>query len=492
MKNRSLCTILAAAASMGGLLLISDAAQPQTPLRFGRSAMSEGGHVGLTYRTPKANPASPQRAPSGYSHYRLVDFGTMGGPESGLIFPAHNINNRGLVIGISETGVPDPNCYLDCYVEHAFIGLGTGRVIELPFPPGIDPVGNTSLAGDMTASGVLGGFVMNGLIDPLTDFPQLRPVVWRSNGREALDLGTFGGNSGAVNGLNHHGDVVGMALNEVAENPDFASFMNGFLPAATQSRAFVWRGGALQDLGTLGGNDAMALAINDSGTIVGISYTDTDANDTTGIPTVHPFLWQHGRLRDLGGLGGTLVTTGSLTYGPWGAVLNQVGQAIGTSTLAGDEFFHAFLWDGERMVDLGTLGGDFSEALAIDQHGSVVGRADYSSSEAYHHATLWADGAARDLGLVGPCLNSTATAISKDGDIVGGLGACTDDPDDTHYFSAFIWRNGNEMADLNSLVEPASDLHIEFATGINERGEIAGTAFLPTGELRGIMLVPQP
>ena len=113
---------------------------------------------------------------------------------------------------------------------------------------------------------------------------------------------------------NQRGDTVGVALNDVPENPDFALFMNGFLPAATQARAFLSQGNGLQDLGTLGGNDAFASIINDSGLVYGLSYTDTVANDTTGVPTIHPFLWNNGSMRDLGSLGGTLALPGSISY----------------------------------------------------------------------------------------------------------------------------------------------------------------------------------
>lgn len=427
---------------------------------------------------------------AGYPSYRLIDLGTLGGPTSLNVFPARNINNRGQVIAFADTDVADPNCYLGCYYSHAILQQRNGNVIELPFPSGIDPTNNTSLAGDLTPNGRMGGFVTNGLIDPMTDFPQLRPVVWEQNGASAIDLGTFGGNSGAVNQINSSGATVGMALNDVPENPDFASFMNGFIPAATQSHAFLWQGSGLQDLGTLGGDDSFASAINEAKTIFGMSYTDTVPNDTTGLPTTHPFLWKNGQMRDLGSLGGSLATPGSFANGPWGAVLNQRGQAIGTSTLAGDEFWHAFLLSNGKMIDLGDLGGNISEALAINESGVVVGRSDFSPDSPYHHATLWRNGTITDLGVAGPCQNSTATAVNSAGDVVGGLGVCTNNPDDLNYFSAFMWKRGNLIVDLNDLVSPPADMHLEFASGINDRGEIVGNAYTPEGDLHVVVLVP--
>ena len=90
-----------------------------------------------------------------------------------------------------------------------------------------------------------------------------------------------------------------------------------------------------------------------------------------------PFLWQNGTMEDLGSLGGTLSIPGSLDHFGGIRAVNESGKVAGTSTLAGDEVWHAFVWsNGGTMIDLGTLGGSTSDALAIENQ--VVGRADFS------------------------------------------------------------------------------------------------------------------
>jgi probable HAF family extracellular repeat protein len=116
--------------------------------------------------------------------------------------------------------------------------------------------------------------------------------------------------------------------------------MNSLWPTISQK-------GIMQDIGTLGGPDAVAGIINARRQIDGQSYTSATPNAATRIPTLDPFLWQNGTMRDLGNLCATL------SFANW---INDVREVAGQSNLQGDQTGHPFLWNGRRMLDLGTLG----------------------------------------------------------------------------------------------------------------------------------------
>jgi probable HAF family extracellular repeat protein len=417
---------------------------------------------------------------SPHHHYKLIDLGTLGGPSAykSVNAPGYQIlTNAGEIAFAADTPMPDPfspNCYNpDCFVTHA-TQWKNGVLTDLG---ALGDSGDSSASGAINARGWIVGQSEDGEIDPISGLPEIHATLWH-DGR-ITDLGTFDGHWSIGLTLNDAGDVVGFATNSI---PDpFALFP----PAGTQSRAFRWRKGELSDLGTLGGDDAQAVSVNRGGQIVGISYTDTIPNDTTGIPTVHPFLWERGRMADLGTLGGTYAGGGSCNFGAsctspvpqyeGSLLINNRSQVIGTSNLAGDQCFHPFLWEKGKMRDLGTLGGDNGVAIWLTDNGEVVGQADVPGSQAYH-GFRWKDRVITDLGTLegDPC--SRALMANSKGQIVGGtLAICQ-----LETTRAFLWENGGPIIDLNSLTVADSGANLYEADNINERGEIVASG-LPAG-----------
>ena len=491
MKNFRLSPIVVAvlaAFTINSIVAAPGQAQPLKKTRRGGSA--ERDRI-ASPSSKAALPATTTAIPAGYPRYRLIDLGPLGGDNAFTVLPGVTLNNRGQNIAQGSTGVPDPfpdaEFTDDATIWHGMLATANGIVRDLGALPGT----NQSLSVWISDTGLIVGISENGLIDNTVDFPQLRPVLWDS-ARNLHDLGTFGGNTGFAAAVNNNGVVVGYATNNIPENPDAASFMNGFLPAGQQVRAFVWNGGALRDLGTLGGLDAAAQAINQHGVVAGLSFTSTEINDTTGLPTVHPFVWTNGIMQDVGSLGGTMSTPGSFASGPFGKLLNERGDIAGTSTLPGDDTWHAFVWRNNQMIDLGATGVRNSEAFFMSDKGEVLGRAEVSLTPFVRHAFLWENGRMTDLGAPAPCTRSSALGINSLGQIVGDTGACTDDPNDPGYFSAFYQEKGKTAVDIHRLITPPSPIHLEDAGCINDLGEISGGGFDADGRMHAVLLVPIP
>jgi probable HAF family extracellular repeat protein len=431
-----------------------------------------------------ASAAWPQAQTNPKHHqYKLYDLGTLGGPNSSTSFFSTSLTNWG-VIGGAQTAAPDPfnpNCLggifslTGCYVMHAF-QWNRGILTDLGALPGNND-NNSSFSSAINNNGLIAGLSENGSVDSDTGYPETRAVVW--NKGKIKDLGTFGGTQSSAMAVNDLGQVVGGALNKT-DDPFSAEFVIGFgvlYSGTTQVRAFVWQNGRMRDLGTLGGPDAFAYAINQFGQIAGESYTSYTPNADTGIPTVDPFLWTNGKMIDLGTLGGTI------GFPVW---LNDWGQVVGYSNLAGDQFYHGFLWERGAIKDLPPAsGGDYSWALWINDLGDVSGGSTLPGDQ-QNHASLWRFGKSSDLGTVGqdPC--SEALSVNDLQQIVGASYPCSNE----QAGRAFLWENGGPMVNLNALLENPSDLYLDYGTYINDSGEIVAQGVLPNGDFHAALLVP--
>jgi len=148
-------------------------------------------------------------------------------------------------------------------------------------------------------------------------------MFWE-NGR-LTDMGTLpaGGSIAFPTAVNNRGEVVGNAQNTV---PDPTPMYPG---DGTQTRAFYWKSGTMQDIGTLpGGTDAAAALINERGQVAGWSYiSSVPSPDCPGIGgffiTTDSFIWdKKNGMRDIGGLCGTCTLASDL---------DNRGQVVGGS-----------------------------------------------------------------------------------------------------------------------------------------------------------------
>jgi probable HAF family extracellular repeat protein len=256
------------------------------------------------------------------------------------------------------------------------------------------------------------------------------------------DLGSSQGNGFAPAALNDAGQVVGTA----------------------SGHAFLYGGGQLTDLGSLGGPSGPAsgtnasswpYGINASGQVVGASYVASSSP--------HAFLYSGGVMQDLGTFGGRF------SIASYATGINASGQVVGTSDDA-NGYPHAFLYGGGKMTDLGTLpGGKTAVATAINAGGQVTGNADTASFTL--HAFLYSGGQMTDLGTLrgGPSTTSFATGINASGQVVGVSEAAGTSPNGAPSH-AFLY-GGGKMTDLGTLSGFYSS-----AQGINDAGQVVGSA----------------
>ncbi|MDX1616690.1 MAG: hypothetical protein R3300_20455, partial [Candidatus Promineifilaceae bacterium] len=279
------------------------------------------------------------------------------------------------------------------------------------------------------------------------------------------DLGTLGDYPTVVAGVNDLGQVVGLSVNSNDEQ-----------------RSFLWEAGQMQDLGTLSGFPILAHDINNNGQVVG-SVNRSSAN-LNGVG----FMWQDGSIEAL--------APGADDEAAAFAV-NDEGQASGYlnyyNQLSDRRLVEPAVWDG-GWSQLGNLAGSnpgfFAQgyAYAINDAGLVVGASQNSLGEM--HAFLSEEGGMLDLGTLGGDF-SLANDVNNLGQVVG-FSRLADGRQ--HAFIAQDFDGDGqvgpgEMRDLNDLIPPEAQIEVIMAHGINDAGEIAATGIVD-GQQQALLLQP--
>jgi probable HAF family extracellular repeat protein len=312
------------------------------------------------------------------------------------------INTAGQVSGVSRTTLG---------YDRAFLWTpGGSPMVEVPAPTGFN---STPIA--MNSSGHVIGSTMRGGTQPVSG----PAFFW--DGSATHDLGTtvlvdvndsdtvlgeVTGPGGA--GFIWKNNVTTTVAPSVpfyqvlpADINNLGQVVGTYSPDASSLKAFSWKAGVFTDLGTLGGSQSHAVAVNDSGLIAGNSML-------TGDTVSHAFKTTAGKkMSDIGslyGAGGTSTAN----------AMNKNGVIVGSSS--DSTHYHLFLYDG-KMHDLGDP-GTFDTIPGLNDLKDVVGWRLIQGTGAQAFVCL-GGGAMTDLPQPPNQDESQAFAINNAGSAVG-------------------------------------------------------------------------
>jgi probable HAF family extracellular repeat protein len=273
-------------------------------------------------------------------------------------------------------------------------------------------------------------------------------VLWDRD--EVRELGTLGGRDAFVTAINEAGDLVGSSqTGEVDQN------------GVDVSHAFLYRDGRMLDLGTLGGWHSHAAGINAAGQIVGIAQAGDGA--------YRPVVWQEGAIRAIDVPGPALG-------------INRAGQVVGHRFARGS--LSVFVWQEGKLRDLGRPpGANNALPSGLNDAGEVLVGAFDGPSPTRMRALVWHDGTwVRDFDPTGQW-EFSPYAINNAGQVVG-----SGRPDGGAY-RGLRWDANGDRHDLVELACRASADWTLFPRAINDAGQIVGWARRGDSE-RAFLLTP--
>jgi probable HAF family extracellular repeat protein len=292
-------------------------------------AINAAGHV-VGYSSGGTS-AAPTAAPFFWQGGVMTPLGNLGGNFAW----ATGINSADEVVGVST--IADGS-------YHAF-RWKSGTMTDL----GTLPLTTQSFAVGITSTGDVVGYSVAGI-----DIGTARAWIWQNG--VMTELVPFEGATGALpTAVNASGQIVGLAQ------------------TASGTRGWIFQNQIMTPLATLGGV-SYPRTISDNGLIAGVSEVTDGA--------ARPVRWTTQGIEDIG-----LLPADTQGYAEG---ISDDGRIVGLSySYAGQSGFqaHAFLWRAGHMIDLGTLGGSFGEALAINNSGQIVGQS--TTADGKGRATLW-------------------------------------------------------------------------------------------------------
>jgi probable HAF family extracellular repeat protein len=234
-----------------------------------------------------------------------------------------------------------------------------------------------------------------------------------------------------------------------------------------------------------GGLNSRGFGISSTNVVVGDAFFGPAME-----PRSHAATFIGGVAKDLGVLKGQVYSRAN------GA--NGIGQIVGFSSPTRDSTeSRAFMWTYQTgMRDIGTLGGPYAQANAINEAGFVTGTAQTWAMFVTTHAFIYqafatsgpqpfapqppqTSGKMRDLGVLGGH-SSYGMAINAYNH-VAGYSTLQANSERVH---AFLYIDGKGMRDLGSLGAKGTESDLSVALGVNKSDQVVGYTYLPAvGEM---------
>lgn len=304
------------------------------------------------------------------------------------------------------------------------------------------------------------------------------------------NLGTLGGQWAEAIALNDNGQVTGNSQD-----------MNGY------QQAFIWQSGVMTSVGTFGGHGGCSYGINNSGVVVG--YANSTYLNNGMMQQQLPFKYGNGVLTELGNFPAPRIGRAM--------AINDNGQIVIWGDIDNYNNRSTFLYVNGVMTEL--AGEYYPYSWAIGNLGQVLGRDIINYNGVITHLTLPANS-----------ITNHSADINDNGKIVGD----SEPIDSNSFIHAYLWdgpnnpidigvlapqyntrayaiNNSNQIVgiigthaalwgentiyDLNTLIPTDSPWYLTSAVDINESGQILCNGYWKEGTIQHAFLltpVPEP
>jgi probable HAF family extracellular repeat protein len=202
------------------------------------------------------------------------------------------------------------------------------------------------------------------------------------------------------------------------------------------------------------------LGINDSGDMLGIGAGNIVYNHSSGTMRTVSADWR------------------------WNMVdINNDGQMVGYGSVNREEdsallSMYGVLVDGSNITRFSVPGMRYTQPIVMNNLGQIAGRTmDDLEPLKHQEPFIFENGQFTMLGTLPGDLMAGPSGFNDRGEVVGYSG-----------FRAFRYRNGS-MADLNTLIPSGTGWNLDWATSINNKGQIVGLGRF-RGRVQGFLLTP--